>query len=118
VSRERIEGSALSGAAFKREYLAERERAELIARFGGEGLLTDVIRTIGDGKEATVYSCRAHPSTGVEHLAAKVYRAQKFRAFARSPTTSGSHGSGRRSAASTTPGPTCRAPSPAPTTRS
>jgi RIO kinase 1 len=82
VSRDRIEGSRLSGGAFKREFLAEREAAEVLARFGGEGLVTDVIRKIGDGKEATVYLCRAHPSTGVEYLAAKVYRAQKFRAFA------------------------------------
>jgi RIO kinase 1 len=82
LTKERIEGSRLSGAAFKREYLAEHEKAAVLAEFGGEGLVTDVVRTIGDGKEATVYLCRADPSTGVEYLAAKVYRAQKFRAFA------------------------------------
>jgi RIO kinase 1 len=81
MSRDRIAGSSLSGAEFKREQLAGLERAEVLARFGGEGLVTDVVRTIGDGKEATVYLCRADPSTGVEWLAAKVYRAQKFRAF-------------------------------------
>ena len=81
MPNDRITGSRLSGAGFKREHLAEQERAEVLARFGGEGLVTDVVGTIGDGKEATVYLCRADPSTGVEYLAAKVYRAQKFRAF-------------------------------------
>ncbi len=82
MPKDRITGSSLSGADFKRVQLADLERAEVLSRFGGEGLVTDVLRTIGDGKEATVYLCRADPSTGVEYLAAKVYRAQKFRAFA------------------------------------
>lgn len=81
MSKERI-GSALSGAAFKREQLLELEKSEVMAQFGGQGLISDVLGVIGDGKEATVYCCRADPSTGVELLAAKVYRAQKFRAFA------------------------------------
>ncbi|MGH2899198.1 MAG: RIO1 family regulatory kinase/ATPase, partial [Solirubrobacteraceae bacterium] len=53
----------------------------VMQQFGGQGLITDVLGVIGDGKEATVYCCSADPSTGVELLAAKVYRAQKFRAF-------------------------------------
>ncbi len=74
-------GSRLSGAGFKREYLAEVEKAEVMAQFGGQGFVTDVLGMIGDGKEATVYLCAAHESVGVEYLAAKVYRADKFRAF-------------------------------------
>src|SRR5205085_1795840 len=31
------------------------------------------------GKEASVYCCKAHPATGVELLAAKVYRPRQFR---------------------------------------
>jgi serine/threonine-protein kinase RIO1 len=61
--------------------LAEVEKTEVLAQFGGQGLITEVIGRIGDGKEATVYLCTAHESVGVEYLAAKVYRAQKFRAF-------------------------------------
>lgn len=80
MSKERI-GSALSGAAFTRGQLAELEKSEVMQQFGGQGLITDVLGVIGDGKEATVYCCSADPSTGVELLAAKVYRAQKFRAF-------------------------------------
>jgi RIO kinase 1 len=78
---KRIGGSRLSGAAFTRGMLAELEKAEVLAQFGGQGLITDVLGVVGDGKEATVYLCAAHPSVGVEHLVAKVYRAAKFRAF-------------------------------------
>ena len=74
-------GSRLSEPGFKREQLAEAEKAEVMAQFGGEGLVTDVLGMVGDGKEATVYLCAAHESVGVEYLAAKVYRADKFRAF-------------------------------------
>ena len=71
----------LSGAGFKRNQLGAMERAELMDSFAGRGLITDVLGAIDDGKEATVYLCAADPSTGVEWLAAKVYRADKFRAF-------------------------------------
>jgi RIO kinase 1 len=61
--------------------LADAEKAAVMAEFGGHGLVRDVVGRIGDGKEATVYLCEAEPSTGAEWLAAKVYRADKFRAF-------------------------------------
>ena len=80
LSRERI-GTRLSGAQFTRGMLADLEKEEVLNQFGGQGLIRDVSGVIGDGKEATVYACRAHESVGVEWLAAKVYRAQKFRAF-------------------------------------
>lgn len=47
-----------------------------------EALISDVIDVVGDGKEATVYRCRAAPEIGPPFLAVKVYRADKFRAFA------------------------------------
>jgi RIO kinase 1 len=78
---KRSNGSRLSGAEFTRGMLAEAEKAEVLAQFGGQGLITDVLGVVGDGKEATVYLCAAHESVGVEYLAAKVYRAAKFRAF-------------------------------------
>jgi len=80
LSKQRI-GSRLSGAQFTRGMLAEMEKAEVLAQFGGQGLISDVLGVVGDGKEATVYLCAADPSVGVEYLAAKVYRARKFRAF-------------------------------------
>jgi RIO kinase 1 len=76
-----MSGTRLSGNGFKRAQLAGLEKAEVIAQFGGQGLIGEVEGVIGDGKEATVYLCTAHPSVGVEYLAAKVYRPTRFRAF-------------------------------------
>ncbi|MBN1565477.1 MAG: hypothetical protein JXA10_16645 [Anaerolineae bacterium] len=42
-------------------------------------LITDVTAQVKGGKEASVYRCAAHESTGVELLAAKVYRPRMFR---------------------------------------
>lgn len=47
--------------------------------FYDQSLITDVLAQIKGGKEASVYRCKAHPSTGVEMLAAKVYRPRMFR---------------------------------------
>ncbi len=40
---------------------------------------TNVLYRVKGGKEANVYCCEAHPSTGLKFLAAKVYRPRKFR---------------------------------------
>jgi RIO kinase 1 len=45
------------------------------------GWITDVLHPVKSGKEATVYCCRAHPGTGRELLAAKVYRSTHDRVF-------------------------------------
>lgn len=47
--------------------------------FFEQDYITDVLSMVKGGKEATVYCCRAHPSVGVELLAAKVYRPRRFR---------------------------------------
>jgi RIO kinase 1 len=44
-------------------------------------LITDIVQEVSSGKEATVFCCKAHPSTGQELLAAKVYRPRMFRAL-------------------------------------
>jgi RIO kinase 1 len=49
---------------------------------GHHRLITDITGVIGDGKEATVYRCRADPRLHHDHVAVKVYRIGKFRAFA------------------------------------
>ncbi len=41
--------------------------------------ITDVLRRIKGGKEANVYVCEAHPSTGKDFLAAKLYRPRMLR---------------------------------------
>jgi RIO kinase 1 len=41
--------------------------------------ITDVLCRVKGGKEATVYCCAAHPGTGLDLIAAKVYRPRAFR---------------------------------------
>jgi RIO kinase 1 len=57
--------------------------AELDA-FAQQGLITHVHAQLKSGKEATVYCCRAHPSTNRKFLAAKVYRDHTTHAYRRS----------------------------------
>ena len=47
--------------------------------FYDDQLITDVLREVKGGKEANVYCCRAHPRTGHDLLAVKVYRPRKLR---------------------------------------
>ncbi|MDF1512871.1 MAG: hypothetical protein P1S60_03570 [Anaerolineae bacterium] len=49
--------------------------------FYEQSLITDVVARIRGGKEASVYRCTAHPSTGEVELAAKVYRPRRFRSL-------------------------------------
>src|SRR5215469_479548 len=44
-------------------------------------LITDIVHEVSSGKEATVFCCAAHPNTGQEFLAAKIYRPRMFRAL-------------------------------------
>jgi serine/threonine-protein kinase RIO1 len=55
--------------------------AQAVGSFFAEDLIDDVLASIKGGKEATVYRCRAHASTGVALLAAKVYRPSKHRSL-------------------------------------
>jgi RIO kinase 1 len=41
--------------------------------------ISDVLARVRGGKEASVYRCQGHPSTGLDWLAAKVYRPRMFR---------------------------------------
>lgn len=61
-------------ARYERGWLIESLNA-----FYLEELITDVLAVVKGGKEASVYRCVAHPSTGYELLAAKVYRPRQFR---------------------------------------
>jgi len=63
-------------AGIVRGQLVELERKTIVTQFSG--FITDVVARINDGKEATVYLCST--SSG-ELLAAKMYRARRFRAF-------------------------------------
>lgn len=62
--------------------VTETERAwirEHLAAFYEKELIIDVVRRIKAGKEATVYACSAHPSTGKAFIAAKLYRERSLR---------------------------------------
>ena len=52
-----------------------------LATFYEDDLISDVLAVVKSGKEATVYCCAAHPSTGLEYVAAKVYRPRMFRSL-------------------------------------
>ena len=52
-----------------------------LTQFYEQDLITDVLRMVKSGKEASVYCCAADPSTGKELLAAKVYRPRIFRSL-------------------------------------
>jgi RIO kinase 1 len=54
---------------------------ESLEPFFHEGWITDVIRPVKSGKEATVYLCRAGARTGEDLVAAKVYRSRDQRGF-------------------------------------
>jgi len=66
----------------EQEILAQQDPAEVaLDYFLAEGMITEILYPVKRGKEATVYCCQAHPSTGVELLAAKIYRPRNHRGF-------------------------------------
>lgn len=54
---------------------------ESLQGFFQQEQITDVLAVVKGGKEASVYTCEAHPNTGFELLAAKVYRPHIHRQF-------------------------------------
>jgi RIO kinase 1 len=50
-----------------------------LSDFIRQDYITDVLGMVKGGKEASVYRCEAHPTTGYDLLAAKVYRPREFR---------------------------------------
>ena len=47
--------------------------------FYEDELITDLTRLVKGGKEANVYCCAAHPATGLDLIAGKIYRPRAFR---------------------------------------
>jgi RIO kinase 1 len=70
-------------AGFVTSYQPARYEAEWLLDslrlFYDEQLITDVLAQVKGGKEASVYRCAAHATTGEALLAAKVYRPRMFR---------------------------------------
>lgn len=77
ADRTNVEGGftiSYTPARYEEEFLYDS-----IVTFFDRAIITDVLAKVKGGKEATVYRCEAHESTGVEHVAVKVYRPRKFR---------------------------------------
>jgi RIO kinase 1 len=63
-------------------YKTEREWIiNSLTPFYAGGWITDCLARVKPGKEATVYICEAHPSTGYERVAAKLYRPRHSRSM-------------------------------------
>jgi RIO kinase 1 len=54
---------------------------EHLSQFYHGKVIADVTRRVKGGKEANVYCCAAHPDTGRDLIAAKLYRPRKFRSL-------------------------------------
>lgn len=57
----------------------QRLLQEALTGFYRDNILSDVLARVKGGKEANVYCCQAHPSTGLDLIAAKIYRPQAHR---------------------------------------
>jgi RIO kinase 1 len=67
-------GSALDVTNEERAWVSAH-----LQRFCDAGLITKVLRRVKGGKEANVYVCEAHSSTGFDLAAAKLYRPRMLR---------------------------------------
>jgi RIO kinase 1 len=66
----------------EQETLAHQDPVqEALEYFFAEGMITGMLYPVKSGKEASVYCCEAHPSTGAGLLALKVYRPREHRGF-------------------------------------
>lgn len=85
MSHKDYEPFDLAAGGFLRHELERFEIDNICNAFGG--LVEEVLGKINDGKEATVYLCRGAPRPLAAqeiprpYLAAKIYRARKFRSF-------------------------------------
>lgn len=79
------EAGQQQSSSFQPTFLAGRRDAPWILSsltpLYDQKLITDIVQEVSSGKEATVFCCKAHPNTGQEFLAAKVYRPRMFRAL-------------------------------------
>jgi RIO kinase 1 len=82
VLNEIVEATGLEGG-FNPTYVpAKYEKVWLLSSLGTfyeQHLISDVLALVKGGKEATVYRCQAYPESGLDLVAAKVYRPRQFR---------------------------------------
>ncbi|GCE22849.1 RIO1 family regulatory kinase/ATPase domain-containing protein [Dictyobacter kobayashii] len=72
-------------AAFNPTFLSSQRDAPWILSsltpLYDQELILDILHVVKSGKEATVFCCSAHPDTGLDYLAVKVYRPRMFRSL-------------------------------------
>ncbi len=82
-AEELIDPRDLPASAFTPAYRGSRHEQHWIltylSPFHDSEHIVDVLYQVRGGKEANVYCCRAHPSLGVDLVAAKLYRPRMFR---------------------------------------
>jgi RIO kinase 1 len=76
-----LQGFRPSYKASHRDHGEHLLLVETLSGFYADSLIDDVLRLVKGGKEANVYVCRAHASTGVPFVIAKVYRPRKHRSL-------------------------------------
>src|SRR5579859_384648 len=74
VGSESVFNPTFSSSRHEREWILS-----YLGAFYDDKQITDVLSRVKGGKEANVYCCAAHPGTGLELIAAKVYRPHEFR---------------------------------------
>lgn len=83
ILAELAESTAGLEAGFQTTYVPARFEAvwllDSLRVFYEQGLIEDVLTQVKGGKEASVYLCKAKPETGLDLVAAKVYRPRQFR---------------------------------------
>ncbi|HEX2915970.1 MAG TPA: RIO1 family regulatory kinase/ATPase [Chloroflexia bacterium] len=82
VLEEIVEATGLEGGFNTTYQPAQYEKVWLLSSlrvFYDEHLISDVLAMVKGGKEASVYRCQAVSHTGLDLVAAKVYRPQMFR---------------------------------------
>ena len=83
IARHGDQGEVALGSYFNPTLNSSRHEREWIFSYLGpfydSRLITDVLKKVKGGKEANVYCCTAHPDTGLDLIAAKIYRPRMFR---------------------------------------
>jgi RIO kinase 1 len=74
LGAETVFQPTFTGSFYEREWILN-----YLGHFYDDKLISDVLRRVKGGKEANVYCCEAHPDSGVDLIAAKVYRPRAFR---------------------------------------
>ena len=74
LGAETVFRPTFTGSRYERQWILH-----YLGHFYDDHQITDVLRRVKGGKEANVYCCEAHPDTGLDLLAAKVYRPRAFR---------------------------------------